>query len=82
MVKILILIPETCPNLLTYFDRDSIMEEKEVENSRYVLVQTTKEEIYKIILQLIYKLLTSRDAAERYHVSLELQVLIDELVLI
>lgn len=82
MVKILILIPETYPNLLTYFDSDSIMEEKEVENSRYVLVQTTKEEIYKIILQLIDKLLTSKDAAERYHVSLELQVLIDELVLI
>lgn len=75
-------IPETCANLLTYFDSDSIMEEKEVENSRYVLVQTTKEEIYKIILQLIDKLLTSKDAAERYHVSLELQVLIDELVLI
>lgn len=82
MVKILILIPATCPNLLTYFDSDSIMEEKEVENSRYVLVQTTKEEIYKIILQLIDKLLTSKDAAERYHVSLELQVLLDELVLI
>lgn len=81
MVKILILIPETCPNLLTYFDSESIMEEKEVENSRYVLVQTTKEEIYIIILQLIDKLLTSKDAAERYHVSLELQVLIDELVL-
>lgn len=81
MVKILILIPATWSNLLTYFDSDSIMEVKEVENSRYVLVQTTKEEIYKIILQLIDKLLTSKDAAERYHVRLELQVLIDELVL-
>ena len=81
MVKILILIPETWTNLLTYFGSDSIMEEKDVENSRYVLVQTTKEEIYQIILQLIDKLLTSKDAAERYHVSLELQVLIDELVL-